>query len=229
MIDSPDSSDNEWSNVSSLKKNRFNKFEKSIVKDDELRFEKDCADVNRRLTESIQKVKRTEKMTEDVILNVSGNWEKITFTGDSGAVDHVITKNAAKAFNVIETNASRNGLTYRAANGTPIKNYGEKKLIGLTKDSDGFKMTCQVTDVKKNLASFVKMVNEGNDIVLSKKGSYIKNIPSGKVIKMNLDQGTPQFDVWVQNVNKAVDGISNEADDVKDSEVSAFQRLEMSI
>ena len=67
-------------------------------------------------------------MTEDVILNVSGNWEKITFTGDSGAVDHVITKDAAKAFNVIETNASRNGLTYRAANGTPIKNYGEKKV-----------------------------------------------------------------------------------------------------
>ena len=120
--------ENEWSNVSSLKKNRFNKLEKSIVKDDELRFEKDCADVNRRLTESIQKVKRTEKMTEDVILNVSGNWEKITFTGDSGAVDHVITKDAAKAFNVIETNASRNGLTYRAANGTPIKNYGEKKV-----------------------------------------------------------------------------------------------------
>ena len=68
--------ENEWSNVSSLKKNRFNKLEKSIVKDDELRFEKDCADVNRRLTESIQKVKQTEKMTEDVILNVSGNWEK---------------------------------------------------------------------------------------------------------------------------------------------------------
>ena len=113
----------------------------------------------RKLTESIWKVKQTAKMTEDVILTVSGNWEKITFTGDSGAVDHVITKDAAKAFSVKETNASRNGLTYRAANGTPIKNYGEKKLVGLTKDSNGFKMTCQVTDVKKNLASFVKMVN----------------------------------------------------------------------
>ena len=90
-------------------------------------------------------------------------------------------------------------------------------------------MTCQVTDVKNNLASFVTMVNEGNDIILSKKGSYIKNVPSGKVIRMNLDQGTPQFDVWVQNVNKAVDGVGDEADVVKDSDVSALQRLETSI
>ena len=64
-------------------------------------------------------------------------------------------------------------------------------------------MKCQVTDVKKNLASFVKMVNEGNDIVLSKKGSSIKNKPSGEVIKLKLDQGTPQFDVWVKKADDA--------------------------
>ena len=77
------------------------------------------------------------------------------------------------------------------------------------------------------------MVNEGNDIILSKKGSYIKNVPSGKVIKMNLDQGTPQFDVWVNkeadNELPKAEAIQNmdNAGDVKDSDVSAFQRLEM--
>jgi hypothetical protein len=199
--------------------------------------------INYRLDKCIHKVNETRKQTERVIMNVSGEWEKITFTGDSGAVDHVMTLEAAKAFKLNQTYASKNGLTYRAANGTPIKNYGEKHLTGLTKDNGGFKMTCQVTDVKRNLASFVKMVNEGNDIVLSKKGSYIKNPTSGKLIKLNLDNGTPTFDVWVQKVNEenekkpigrfGVLNLDGEADipdeEIKDSQVSAFQRLEMSI
>ena len=221
---------NPWMNVDKLKKNRYNKLDKAIVNDEELRFEKDCAVVNSKLIESIDKVKATVKQSQEVILNVTGAWEKITFTGDSGAVDHVITPEAGKAFQVKETKASRNGLTYRAANGTPIQNYGEKKLVGLTNDSDGFKMTCQVTDVKKNLASFVKMVNEGNDIILSQRGSYIKNVPSGKVIKMNLENGTPQFDVWVKKADKESGELQTVSEDeVTDSEVSAFQRLEMHI
>ena len=94
-------------------------------------------------------------------------------------------------------------------------------------------MTCQVTDVKKNLGSFVKMVNEDNDIVLSKKGSYIKNNPSGKMIKLKLDQGTPQFDVWVKKANAssrdACIGVQSVDKEIKSSPASAFQRLEMSI
>jgi len=168
----------------------------------------------------------------------------LTFTGDSGAVDHVITTDAAKAFEVQETAASRAGLSYRAANGTSIKNYGEKKINGVTQNGVGFNMSCQVADVKKNLASFVKMVEEGNDIVLSKKGSFIKHVQSGQVIKLDLDKGTPQFDVWVKmakevgavaqakNIdisNKFADLNRNGEADIKDSELSTFQRLEMCI
>ena len=72
-------------------------------------------------------------------MNVSGEWEKITFIGDTGAVDHVIIREAANAFKVNPTHASKNGLTYRAANGTPIKNYGEKHLAGLAEGNGGFK------------------------------------------------------------------------------------------
>ena len=57
-------------------------------------------------------------------MNVKGEWEKITFIGDSGAVDHVITKETGSAFEVNETAASKAGFG-RAANGTPIKIYGE--------------------------------------------------------------------------------------------------------
>jgi hypothetical protein len=177
-------------------------------------------------------------------LNIKGEWEKLTFTGDSGAVDHVITKDAANAFELRDTAASKAGLSYRAANGSPIKNYGERKLNGVTQNGIGFNMSCQVTDVKKNLASFVKMVEENNDIVLSKKGSFIKNIESGQVIKLDLTKGTPQFDVWVKKAREVgaiarSDGIplknkfaslnTQGESDIKDSELSTFQRLEMYI
>ena len=46
------------------------------------------------------------------------------------------------------------------------------------------------------------MVNEGNDIIFSKKGSFVKNVPSGKVIKLNLHQGILQFDIWVKKANE---------------------------
>ena len=72
------------------------------------------------------------------------------------------------------------------------------------------------------------MVNEGNDIVMSKKGSFIKNINNGKVIKLDLDKGTPQFDVWVKKA--AENGVANvESEDAINESASAFQRLEMFI
>ena len=59
-------------------------------------------------------------------VNCEGEWEKITFVGDSGAVDHVLTKKAAEAFPVKPTAMSKAGVGFTAANGTPIKNYGAR-------------------------------------------------------------------------------------------------------
>ena len=73
------------------------------------------------------------------------------------------------------------------------------------------------------------MVNEGNDIVMSKKGSFIKNVSNGKIIKLNLDKGTPQFDVWVKKAEQPrQDELLNVDDEIKLND-SAFHRLEMMI
>ena len=52
-------------------------------------------------------------------------------------------------------------------------------------------------------------------------------------IKLKLDQGTPQFDVWVKKANDASKeanvGLQSVNDDEIKSCASAFQRLEMSI
>ena len=49
----------------------------------------------------------------------TGNWEWIPVTVDSGAIDSVIPRHIAKGVPIRETTASKNGLRYRAANGTP--------------------------------------------------------------------------------------------------------------
>ena len=52
--------------------------------------------INRKIETCQSKVDEVVKKTENVIMNVSWEWEKITFTGDSGAVDHVITRDAER-------------------------------------------------------------------------------------------------------------------------------------
>ena len=83
------------------------------------------------------------------------------------------------------------------------------------------------------------MVEEGNEIFLSKRGCWIKNEKAGLKIPMRLKPGgTPEFDVYVKKAgNKGTPArcapcgqfsVLNENGeaDIKDSEVSTFQRLE---
>ena len=92
-------------------------------------------------------------------------------------------------------------------------------------------MNVQVTDARKNLASLPKMIEEGNDIQLSKKkGCFITNEKTGMKIPMRLQPGgTPEFDLWLkrgQNYGKyGVLNVDGEADIIENG-ASAFQRLE---
>ena len=77
------------------------------------------------------------------------------------------------------------------------------------------------------------MVKQGNDVILSEKGSFIKNQKTGKVINLNMKIGCPQFDMWVERADQfgkyGVLNVDGEAD-IKDSELtSSFQRLEKHI
>ena len=47
-------------------------------------------------------------------------WRKLTITADSGVVDTVGPEEFAKEFRTRDTNASRSGLTYVAANGLSL-------------------------------------------------------------------------------------------------------------
>lgn len=53
-------------------------------------------------------------------------WEKVVITMDSGAVDTVGPPSVAKNIPYKATEARRRSMKYKAANGTPIENWGEK-------------------------------------------------------------------------------------------------------
>ena len=95
-------------------------------------------------------------------------------------------------------------------------------------------MDVQVTDAHKNLASLSKMVEEGNDILLSKaRGCWISNERTGFKLPMRLEKGcTPEFDVWVKKADSmgkfGVLNVDGEAD-ICEVPPPPFQRLEKAI
>ena len=93
-------------------------------------------------------------------------WERVRIQIDSGAIDTVGPKEIAGAFKMRETEMSRRGIGFVAANGSGIKNYGEKMVVGYTDDGGAVSMKVHCADVKKVLCSVHKMNMGGNAVVL---------------------------------------------------------------
>ena len=67
------------------------------------------------------------------------------------------------------------GVGFIAANGSGIKNVGEKKIVRYTESGVGFGMQVQCADVKKVLGSVHKMNMGGHVVVLDGEKSYMQN------------------------------------------------------
>ena len=99
-----------------------------------------------------------ERTVERGCINeVSGGWEKIKVSLDAGAIDWVTNKETAKAFKIRETETSKAGLGYRAANGTKIENYGERVVEGFTEGWEPVAVAMQIAEVNKTLGSAFRM------------------------------------------------------------------------
>ena len=107
-------------------------------------------------------------------------WRRIVVQTDSGALDTVTPKDAAPGIMLKETMASKNGIGYVDANGTIIKNYGEKMIKGKTDDGTSVSMAMQCADVTKTLGSVYRMNQGGNAIILDGSNSYMVQKKSGK-------------------------------------------------
>ena len=138
------------------------------------------------------------------------NYEVVKITADSGAVDHVAPRNTGKKFRTRDTEASRRGMHYIAANGTKIMNQGEKVISGITEDNVPLNMTWQVAEVREPLASIGRICDAGNVVAFTKKGGYIvgrktaetfiEQLRKGRQPKMRMkrENGVYQFKLYVE-------------------------------
>ena len=132
----------------------------------------------------------------------TGNWEKIPVKLDSGAIGWVFTTEAGKAFPLEPTKASLAGVNYVAANGTTIGNYGQRKIKGYSDEKVPLAVAAQIADVKNNLGSVYRMCQAGNRVMFDEDGSYIENKKTGKKIKVKMENGAFEFDLWVSKAQK---------------------------
>ena len=138
-------------------------------------------------------VNAVPKMSEDK------DFETLTVTVDSGAYNTVGPVKVATHFKVEPTKASQSGQHYRAANGSMIKNYGQRIVSGLNENGKRVGLPIQVADVDKVLGSVREMVNVGNRVVFDKGSdgkccSYVEHKPTGHKTTIHERNGKFQFD-----------------------------------
>lgn len=136
-----------------------------------------------------------------------GEWEKIRVQVDSGAFDWVTPKSTAASIPIKETESSKKGMNYVAANGTEIKNFGEKVVKGVSDEGFEISAKMQVADVKRTLGSVVSMNKTGNRVVLDGNESYVQNKKTGKKIKISLEGNQYVFYMWTRVGHKAEDNM----------------------
>ena len=100
------------------------------------------------------------------------------------------------------TQSSKAGINYVAANGTDITNYGQRKIKGYSNEKIPLNVAAQVADVRSNLASAYRMCQAGNRVILDEDGSFIENKKTGKRIKVKMEKGAFEFELWVKKATE---------------------------
>ena len=138
------------------------------------------------------------------ITDQSGRWERLPIKIDSGAIDTVIPPSVATYFPLQETESSKSGSGFRAANGTHIAHHGQRRIVGLGDQWNQMGITAQVAEVKTPLGSVHQMINAGNAVHLEKGNCYLQNLRTGSKIRIEERNGTFELGMWVPKNNKVV-------------------------
>ena len=128
--------------------------------------------------------------------------ETVVVTVGSGAYDTVGPPGVGTHSEVRPTEASRAGLHRSAANGSIIKNYGQRVIVGKDETGTTVSLPIQVADVKKVLGSVRETVKAKNRIVFDEDVSYIESKVTGKSIPIEKRGGMHIFNMWVSKQDK---------------------------
>ena len=102
---------------------------------------------------------------------------------DSGAVASVAPPGLFPG-TVTPSAMSQAGRTYRAANGSPIKNHGQVRVPFESFEGHKCSLPFQVADVEHALLSVGHLAATGNKVELHAKGGTITNVASGRAMAL---------------------------------------------
>ena len=109
----------------------------------------------------------------------------------------------AAAEPIQETEKSKAGTGFRAANGTHIEHFGQRQIRGYGDQYQGVSLTAQVADVKTALGSVSQMLRAGNRVHFETGNCYVEHVGTGKVTPIIERNGMFEIGVWVPSTGEA--------------------------
>jgi hypothetical protein len=149
--------------------------------------------------ETVQNKRGNQKANNEIcsIEEIKGKWVRISAGMDSCAAQTVMSRKMFPKMKIEQTEDSKNGKEYTAANGGKIRNEGQKIIPFTTVEGQELKMKVQVAEVTRMLISASKVAKAGNIVNLDAKNPHVKNIKTGKVTKLRHQNGIFLLDIWV--------------------------------
>ena len=132
---------------------------------------------------------------------LQNGWKKVTVTVDSGSADHVAPEDEFNSSPLEESEGSKKGRRYIAANGQKVPNLGQRVVKMSTDDGLPLQVCWQVTKVVKPLLSVSKVTSNGNVVVLDKNHPRIIGA-DGQITWLRRVNGTYECDLWVKEEQK---------------------------
>ena len=126
------------------------------------------------------------------------NWRYVELLVDSGAVDNVGDPRTFPAYKLRESDGSRNGLQYFAANNGKIKNEGELNLSCRSSEGMPFKLKMQGAGVSRPILSVIRLTESCKDVIFKKNGGIIRDTQTGVTTTFRRKHGIYVMGVWVK-------------------------------
>ena len=145
------------------------------------------------------KVEKCTKKDDElfVVEEMCGKWAKIEAGVDSCAADNVCPADMFPDIVKVETAASKSGKIYAAANGSPIRNEGEKTADFVTSSGQKRSVKFQLAKVTKVLLSAGKIAKAGFKVDLNLVDPSIVNLRTGGKIGLKYKNGIFIVNLWV--------------------------------
>ena len=137
--------------------------------------------------------------------SVGASSDDLTITIDSGAAESVVGAGMAPTIPTTTSPGSIAGVEYVAANGSRMKNQGQKHIPVFTEAGQRCRLRMQVTDVKKPLLSVSRICDTGHRVIFDKQGGYIEANDTGERFNFIRENGVYRMRVKVAKVAQAPD------------------------